>query len=78
MNRPEPLSRRTLLTAAAATAGAAALATTAGTAVAGTGAPARAHAAPRLVDNRAWTSHSDWRSGTAKPAPARSPGPAPA
>ncbi|MGW6750522.1 peptidase C39 family protein [Streptomyces sp. NPDC055006] len=65
MTRPEPLSRRTLLTAAAATAGAAALATTAGTVVAGTGAPAPAHAVPRLVDNHAWTSHSDWRSGTA-------------
>ncbi|MEU6659480.1 peptidase C39 family protein [Streptomyces sp. NPDC046821] len=71
MTRPEPLSRRTLLGAAAATAGAAALATTAVPAAAATGtqasggAPEAQAAATPLVDNHAWTTYTDWRTGTA-------------
>ncbi|MHB9755037.1 peptidase C39 family protein [Streptomyces sp. BYX5S] len=66
MTRPEsaaPLSRRTLIAAAAG----AALATTAavGPAHAASGRPARKGAAPRLVDNRTWTTYTDWLTGTA-------------
>ncbi|MGD6746781.1 peptidase C39 family protein [Streptomyces sp. BH106] len=71
MTRPEtpsPLSRRTVLAAAAG----AALATTAatGSARAATGARESAQltqkkAATRLVDNRTWTTSVDWHSGTA-------------
>ncbi|MFI5661742.1 peptidase C39 family protein [Streptomyces sp. NPDC051684] len=71
MTRPEPpspLSRRTVLAAAAG----AALATTAATGAARAAAPARQTprtarkgAVNRLVDNRTWTSSADWRSGTA-------------
>lgn len=71
MTRPEtpfPLSRRTVLAAAAG----AALATTAamGSARAATPAGPSARTAPkaavnRPVDNRAWTTSADWNSGTA-------------
>lgn len=66
MSRAELPSRRTLLTAAVATAvagsaGRASAAPATGTATAGTG-----RAAARLVDNRAWTSYGDWRAGAAR------------
>jgi hypothetical protein len=69
MSRAEQPSRRTLLTAAVAAAvtGSAGTVVTAGTATAagtttgnGAGAPARP------IDNRAWTTYTDWRSGGAK------------
>ncbi|WP_425836299.1 peptidase C39 family protein [Streptomyces fractus] len=71
MTRPEtpsPLSRRTVLVAAAG----AALATTAASGAARAATPAgqsaqtaRKAAVNRLVDNRTWTTSVDWRSGTA-------------
>ncbi|MFD9793788.1 peptidase C39 family protein [Streptomyces sp. NPDC059070] len=75
MNSPTP--RRTVL--------AAALAVAAGTAVPAAAAPRPARPAgarppkgvPALVDNRAWTSYADWRSGSAAGAravPGRRPG----
>ncbi|MFE0178073.1 peptidase C39 family protein [Streptomyces sp. NPDC059002] len=57
------MSRRTVLTTAAAVA---ALAVTASPALAGAGSAARPPRADRLVDNRFWTSYEDWREGTAE------------
>ncbi|MEV8594024.1 peptidase C39 family protein [Streptomyces sp. NPDC052012] len=68
MSRAEQPSRRTLLAAAvvAAVAGSASQAS-AGTATARpTGAARPERAAARTVDNRAWTSYTDWRAGTAR------------
>ncbi|MEV7785533.1 peptidase C39 family protein [Streptomyces sp. NPDC088106] len=72
MSRAELPSRRTLLAAAvvATVAGSAAPASagnpTAGTPATGaTGAANAGRAAARTVDNRAWTSYTDWRGGTA-------------
>ncbi|MFD8569675.1 peptidase C39 family protein [Streptomyces sp. NPDC059639] len=64
MTRPEQQtsstpSRRTVLAAAAGVALAATTATTAHAA-----APAQQKAPARLVDNRTWTTYTDWRSGT--------------
>ncbi|MFD7868386.1 peptidase C39 family protein [Streptomyces sp. NPDC059783] len=61
---PSPTSRRTLLTAAIA---AAAGAGTAGAAAPASAAPARPDASPAaasLVDNRFWSSYTDWRCGS--------------
>ncbi|MFD4548332.1 peptidase C39 family protein [Streptomyces sp. NPDC058251] len=61
MTRASEPSRRAILAVAVA----AAATGTAGPAAAAT--PARsAQAAPRLVDNRAWTSYADWHGGSAK------------
>ncbi|MEU8981554.1 peptidase C39 family protein [Streptomyces sp. NPDC048309] len=61
MTRASEPSRRAILAVAVA----AAATGTAGPAAAAT--PARpAEAAPRLVDNRAWTSYADWHGGSAK------------
>ncbi|MFI1567679.1 peptidase C39 family protein [Streptomyces sp. NPDC020490] len=61
MSRAEQPSRRTVLAAAMAAA------VTAPMAVAGPAAAVAADTTPdRLVDNRAWTTHADWRSGTAQ------------
>ncbi|MFF1277431.1 peptidase C39 family protein [Streptomyces marokkonensis] len=67
MSRAELPSRRTLLTAAvAATVAGSAVPAYAGTPAAGaTGATDGGRAAARTVDNRAWTSYTDWRGGTA-------------
>ncbi|WP_282702547.1 peptidase C39 family protein [Streptomyces sp. CC219B] len=72
MSRSEQPSRRTVLAVAVATAVAGgagpAAADTTGAAAAGpaTDAAAPARAPARTIDNRAWTTYSDWRSGTAK------------
>ncbi|MER6626677.1 peptidase C39 family protein [Streptomyces sp. NPDC000987] len=61
MSRAEQPSRRTVLAAAMAAA------VTAPMAVAGPAAAVAADTTPdRPVDNRAWTTHADWRSGTAQ------------
>lgn len=61
MSRAEQPSRRIVLAAAVAAAAVGAAGPPA------TAAPARRTRAPgRLVDNRAWTSYSDWRSGSAR------------
>ncbi|MBT2504867.1 peptidase C39 family protein [Streptomyces sp. ISL-98] len=63
-----PASRRTVLTAAiAAAAGTTAASATAPAAAAPPAAAASSDvsAAPQLVDNRFWSSYTDWRSGTA-------------
>ncbi|WP_338694317.1 peptidase C39 family protein [Streptomyces sp. Q6] len=63
MTRSEPtapVTRRTVLAAAAGVA----LAATAATGTAHAAGAAPSQAAARLVDNRAWTTYSDWRSGT--------------
>ncbi|WP_345657771.1 peptidase C39 family protein [Streptomyces siamensis] len=61
MSRAEQPSRRTVLAAAVAAAAVGAASPPAAAA------PARRGKAPGgLVDNRAWTSYSDWRGGTAK------------
>ncbi|MEU6826483.1 peptidase C39 family protein [Streptomyces atriruber] len=57
------MSRRTVLATAAAVAALAATASPALAAAAG-GPAARAPRADRLVDNRFWTSHKDWSTGT--------------
>ncbi|MFF3465795.1 peptidase C39 family protein [Streptomyces sp. NPDC001984] len=63
MSRAEQPSRRTVLAAAVV----AAVAGGTGHAAAATVSAATDAAAPaRLVDNRAWTTYTDWRSGTAK------------
>src|SRR5690242_15162179 len=63
MTRASEPSRRALLAVAVA----AATIGTAGTVAAATSAgAAHGHAGPGLVDNRAWTSYADWRTGTAK------------
>lgn len=62
MSRAEQPSRRTVL--AAAVAAAAAVGATGPAAAAVPGRPARAHGG--LVDNHAWTSYTDWRSGAAR------------
>ncbi|GGM13273.1 membrane protein [Streptomyces fumigatiscleroticus] len=64
MSRAEQPSRRTVLAAAVA----AAMASGAVPAAAATGSDAAAagRAPARPVDNRAWTTYSDWRSGTAQ------------
>ncbi|KES05222.1 membrane protein [Streptomyces toyocaensis] len=66
MSRAELPSRRTLLTAAvAATVAGSAVPAYAGTPAAGaTGTADGGRAAARTVDNRAWTSYTDWRGGT--------------
>ncbi|WP_329466296.1 peptidase C39 family protein [Streptomyces sp. NBC_01431] len=56
--------RRTVLAAAVAVAAGAAVTASAGPAAAAGGA-SRPKQAPKPVDNRAWTSHAQWRSGTA-------------
>ena len=63
MTRASEPSRRTILAAAAA---AATAACTAGPAAAATPTARPTKASPSLVDYRAWTSHADWRSGTAQ------------
>lgn len=66
MSRSEQPSRRTVLTAAVA---AAVAGTSAGQAAAAptTGVPTGpTQAAARQIDNRAWTTYTDWRSGSAK------------
>ncbi|OIK00561.1 peptidase C39 family protein [Streptomyces colonosanans] len=63
MTRASEPSRRTILAAAVA---AATVAGAAGRASAATPADRPVKAAPSLVDNRAWTSYPDWRSGTAQ------------
>ncbi|MEU5096612.1 peptidase C39 family protein [Streptomyces sp. NPDC020996] len=61
MSRAEQPSRRTVLAAAMAAA------VTAPMAVAGPAAAVAADTTPdRAVDNRAWTTHADWRGGTAQ------------
>ena len=62
MTRASEPSRRTILAAAVA---AATVAGAAGPAAAATGPAGPTKAPPSLVDNRAWTSYPDWRSGTA-------------
>ncbi|MFF3349948.1 peptidase C39 family protein [Streptomyces sp. NPDC002779] len=65
MSRSEQPSRRTVLTAAVA----AAVTGTAGAVpavAAPTGAAGPAHSAAGQIDNRAWTTYTDWRSGTGK------------
>ncbi|MFF0190416.1 peptidase C39 family protein [Streptomyces sp. NPDC005244] len=62
MSRAEQPSRRTVL--AAAVAAAAAVGATGPAAAAVPGRPARARGG--LVDNHAWTSYTDWRSGAAR------------
>ncbi|MER5889820.1 C39 family peptidase [Streptomyces sp. NPDC001941] len=77
-----PTTRRSLLTAALAVAGAAATSSAPVNAAAMTTAPQPApghpaHPAPRPVDNSAWTSHADWRSGArsgTRPVAGRRPG----
>ncbi|MCX5413936.1 peptidase C39 family protein [Streptomyces sp. NBC_00059] len=59
-----PTSRRTVLTAALAAAAAAGTAATAAPAAAAARSSSRAAAS--LVDNRFWTTYSDWRSGTSE------------
>ncbi|MEU3795050.1 peptidase C39 family protein [Streptomyces fructofermentans] len=68
MTRIEQPSRRTLLAAAvaAAAAGAASPAAAATGRVAPDRADAPSKAPAALVENRSWTSHADWRSGTAE------------
>ncbi|MFI1883440.1 peptidase C39 family protein [Streptomyces althioticus] len=67
MSRAELPSRRTLLAAAvvAAVTGSAATASAAVPAAGATRPAAPGRAAARTVDNRAWTTYPDWRSGTA-------------
>ncbi|MCN9240732.1 peptidase C39 family protein [Streptomyces sp. RY43-2] len=68
MTRASEPSRRTVLAAAVAAAtvaGAAGPAAAASSATAASSAARSTKAAPSLVDNRAWTSYPDWRSGTA-------------
>ncbi|MFE9998557.1 peptidase C39 family protein [Streptomyces avermitilis] len=62
MTRASEPSRRTVIAAAVAVAAVGA----AGPAAAATPAARPTKASPNLVDNRAWTSYSDWRGGTAK------------
>ncbi|MGW7042645.1 peptidase C39 family protein [Streptomyces avermitilis] len=62
MTRASEPSRRTVIAAAVAVAAVGA----AGRAAAATPAARPTKASPNLVDNRAWTSYSDWRGGTAK------------
>ncbi|EGX61256.1 hypothetical protein SZN_03147 [Streptomyces zinciresistens K42] len=67
MSRAEQPSRRIVLAAAvavAATGGAGPAAAAGKRADAGN--PAEDEVPPRTVDNRAWTSHADWRGGTAR------------
>ncbi|MEU1498648.1 peptidase C39 family protein [Streptomyces sp. NPDC005732] len=66
MTRASEPSRRTILAAAMTAAATGAAATPAGAAEAGTRESRRGHAPARAVDNRAWTSYADWRTGTAK------------
>ncbi|MER5177715.1 peptidase C39 family protein [Streptomyces sp. NPDC002896] len=66
MTRSHPMSRRTVLTAAiaAAAAGGTGSASAATADVSAFAGGTQATAATSLVDNRAWTSYTDWRSGT--------------
>ncbi|MET8287751.1 peptidase C39 family protein [Streptomyces sp. NPDC005132] len=66
MTRASEPSRRTILAAAVAAAATGAAATPAEAAEARSREARRGHAPARAVDNRAWTSYADWRSGTAK------------
>jgi hypothetical protein len=68
MTKASEPSRRTILAAAVAAAAAAGAAGPAAAATPAAAAPAAppTKASPSLVDNRAWTSYSDWRSGTAQ------------
>ncbi|MEU0035612.1 peptidase C39 family protein [Streptomyces sp. NPDC006333] len=66
MTRASEPSRRTILAAAVAAAATGAAATPAAAAEARSQEARREHAPARAVDNRAWTSYADWRSGTAK------------
>ncbi|MFD8422455.1 peptidase C39 family protein [Streptomyces sp. NPDC059668] len=66
MTRASEPSRRTILAAAVVAAATGAAATPAGAAEARARKARRGHAPARAVDNRAWTSYADWRSGTAK------------
>ncbi|WP_055492930.1 peptidase C39 family protein [Streptomyces sp. TP-A0356] len=63
MTRAAEPSRRTIIAAAVATATATGAA---GPAAAATPAARPTKASPSLVDHRAWTSYTDWRSGTAQ------------
>ncbi len=67
MSRAELPSRRTLLAAAvvAAVAGGAGPASAAAPATVATRPTGSGRAAVRTVDNRAWTTYTDWRAGTA-------------
>ncbi|MCX4992335.1 MULTISPECIES: peptidase C39 family protein [unclassified Streptomyces] len=72
MSRAEQPSRRIVLAAAVAAAAVGAAGPSAAAAP-----PRRAKASGGLVDNRAWTSYSDWRGGTARgtrPVPGARPG----
>ncbi|WP_344443358.1 peptidase C39 family protein [Streptomyces kunmingensis] len=67
MNRSAPDSRPSRRTMLAAGVALAATTAAAGAAHAAGGSPAaRKKAQKRLVDNRTWTTHTDWRSGTGK------------
>ncbi|MFE2135644.1 peptidase C39 family protein [Streptomyces sp. NPDC059466] len=66
MTRASEPSRRTILAAAVVAAATGAAATPAGAAEARARKARGGHAPARAVDNRAWTSYADWRSGTAK------------
>lgn len=66
MTRASEPSRRTVLAAAVAAAAAGSAATPAVAAEARSPETRRGHAPVRAVDNHAWTSYADWRSGTAK------------
>ncbi|MET8411217.1 peptidase C39 family protein [Streptomyces sp. NPDC005195] len=66
MTRASEPSRRTLLAAAVAAAATGAAATPAEAVEARSREARRGHAPARAVDNRAWVSYADWRSGTAK------------
>ncbi|MFF2999992.1 peptidase C39 family protein [Streptomyces sp. NPDC057950] len=66
MTRASEPSRRTILAAAVAAAATGAAATPAEATEARSREARRGHAPARAVDNRAWTSYADWRSGTAK------------
>ncbi|MEU1533079.1 peptidase C39 family protein [Streptomyces fagopyri] len=66
MTRASEPSRRTVLAAAVAAAATGSAATPAVAAEARSPEARRGHAPARAVDNHAWTSYADWRSGTAK------------
>ncbi|MGW3630224.1 peptidase C39 family protein [Streptomyces sp. NPDC005122] len=66
MTRASEPSRRTILAAAVAAAATGAAATPAEGVEARSREAHRGHAPARAVDNRAWVSYTDWRSGTAK------------
>ncbi|CCK31534.1 membrane protein [Streptomyces davaonensis JCM 4913] len=66
MSRSEQPSRRTVLTAAVAAAVAGGAGSVPAAAASGTPTADPARAAGARIDNRAWTTYTDWRSGAAK------------